>query len=81
MLLFVSVGNILKPKKSNPASIILFKSAVQEALDKSDLVALRAFKAGVPFGDEWSKYDSDLRALLSVTEWSDDLALPLKPAR
>jgi len=66
--------------KSNEEKLEEFKVAVRSALDASDLVALRAYKSGIAFGDEWCAYDQKLRTLMSVTEWSDDLELPEKPA-
>lgn len=75
----VGVPDVWPPEPSNDEKLIALKVKVQEALYKSDLVALRAYKSGIAFGYAWAKYDSDLRALLSVSEWSDDLALPPKP--
>lgn len=37
--------------------------AAQTALDKSDLVALRCFKNGVPFPTEWVTYCAALRSI------------------
>lgn len=64
---------------SDSEKLAEFKAGVQIALDKSDLVALRAFKAGIAFGPMWTKYDSDLRDLMSVAEWSESLVLPTQP--
>ena len=36
----------------------------QAALDKSDLVALRCFKNGVPFPTEWATYCAALRTIV-----------------
>jgi len=68
------------PEATDSEKVSAFKVEVQSALDFSDRVALRAYKAGVPFGDLWTQYDLDLRALMSVTEWSEDLALPQQPS-
>lgn len=65
--------------KTDTEKLSEFKAEVQAALNASDLVALRAFKAGVAFGEDWTLYDSKLRALMSVTEWSDSLSIPLQP--
>lgn len=65
--------------KSDETKLSEFKAMVQSALDASDLVALRAYKAGVAFGDIWIAYDVSLRKLMSITAWSDDLLLPTKP--
>jgi len=66
--------------KTDDEKLLTLKIEVQAALHFTDRVALRAFKAGIPFGDEWCAYDSALRELMSVTEWSDDLVLPVQPA-
>ena len=65
--------------KSDETKLSEFKVTVQAALDASDLVALRAYKAGINFGEEWGAYDQKLRALMAVTEWHGDLALPPQP--
>lgn len=66
-------------KKTDEQKLDEFKASVQAALDASDLVALRAYKAGVAFGPEWTAYDASLRKLKSVSAFSDDLLLPTKP--
>lgn len=40
-------------------------SQAQSALDKSDLVATRCFKAGVAFPSAWQTYVTALRAIVS----------------
>lgn len=40
-------------------------SKAQIALDKSDLTAIRCFKAAVPFPSEWQSYVTYLRAISS----------------
>lgn len=42
------------------------KSQAQKALDKSDLVATRCFKAGVAFPSAWQTYVTSLRAIIST---------------
>lgn len=37
------------------------KASIQAALDRSDMTALRCFKAGVSFPDEWKTYVTALR--------------------
>lgn len=41
------------------------KSQAQKSLNKSDLVATRCFKAGVPFPSEWQTYVTSLRSIAS----------------
>ena len=60
-------------KKTDDQKLAEFKANVQAALDASDLVALRAFKAGVAFNGEWAKCVEKLREQMAITEWSDDL--------
>lgn len=50
-------------------------AAAREAMAESDMVAIRCFKAKVPFPKEWSLYVQELRAILS----SGGGALPTKP--
>lgn len=60
----------------NPARVL--KKAADEALlllGKSDLVAIRCFKAGVPFPADWVNYSEELRAALR----SGATVLPIKP--
>lgn len=48
-------------------ALATFKTAVQTAIDKTDLVALRCWKAGVEFPTEWREYTVTLRTLLAST--------------
>jgi hypothetical protein len=52
------------------------KERAQVALDASDMVATRCFKAGVAFPTDWQTYVSDLRAIVS----SGTGTLPTAPA-
>ena len=54
----------------------VMRVAAQTALDKSDLVALRCFKNGVPFPAEWATYCAALRAIVV----SGVGPLPVQPA-
>lgn len=56
--------------------IVDYKAEAQAALDKSDLVALRCFKNGVPFPAEWATYCAALRAIVV----SGVGPLPVQPA-
>lgn len=56
--------------------IVDYKAEAQAALDKSDLVALRCFKNGVPFPAEWATYCEALRAIVV----SGVGPLPVQPA-
>ena len=47
-----------------PTPVVDYKAEAQAALDRSDLVALRCFKNGVPFPAEWATYCAALRAIV-----------------
>lgn len=68
---FISLQSSLQSAQSTATLI----SQAQSALDKSDLVATRCFKAGVPFPSEWQAYVASLRAIVS----SGAGALPTQP--
>lgn len=65
--------------KTDTEKLLGFKVEVQAALDKSDMVALRAFKAGVAFNAEWATCVEKLREQMAITEWSDDLTVITLP--
>ncbi|WP_060825911.1 hypothetical protein [Sulfurospirillum cavolei] len=48
-------------------ALATFKTAIQTAIDKTDLVALRCWKAGIEFPVEWREYTVTLRTLLAST--------------
>lgn len=58
------------------SSIAALISQSQSALDKSDLVANRCFKAGVAFPSDWQTYVTALRAIVS----SGTGTIPTKPS-
>jgi hypothetical protein len=51
------------------------KKTAMEELDKSDMVAIRCLKAGVPFPQEWKDYVTALRLIVATGEGS----LPEQP--
>lgn len=52
------------PSLDEAVTKVDYKVEAQAALDKSDLVALRCFKNGVPFPAEWATYCAALRAIV-----------------
>jgi hypothetical protein len=61
-----------------PQPIPLTEQA-QSALDASDMVALRCYKATVPYPAEWHTYTQALRAIVSGADTAST-ALPTKPS-
>lgn len=55
-----------------------FKVQARIALEQSDLVGLRCFKAGVKFPKEWRDYEVSLRAVVRG-ERADLPQVPVKP--
>lgn len=52
------------------------KDNAAEALDQTDMTALRCVKANIPFPDEWQDYVTNLRAVIT----SGVGPLPVRPA-
>ncbi len=52
----------------------------KSALDASDMVALRCFKAGVAFPLDWQTYTTTLRSIVNGTASPLPTALPAQPA-
>ena len=57
------------------SAITQLKSQAQAALDKSDIVATRCFKAGISFPSEWQAYVVSLRIIID----SGNGVMPTKP--
>ncbi len=55
------------------------QAAAQAALDKTDLVAFRCFKAGIVYPPVWQAYTQALRAIVNGTDISS-ASLPTQPA-
>lgn len=61
-------------------ALTTFKTAVQTAIDKTDSVALRCWKAGVEFPTEWREYTVTLRTLLASKVVVELPAMPEYPS-
>ncbi|WP_331773820.1 hypothetical protein [Sulfurospirillum sp. 1612] len=70
---------IIDKDKIKIKELLLFKKQVKEALNNSDLVAIRCLKANIPFPDDWVSYVMTLRALLKSDTVQDIPAHPDYP--
>lgn len=50
-------------EKTDQEKVLELKQKAMVALNESDMVALRCFKAGVEFGEDWKEYVYNLRAV------------------
>lgn len=57
-----------------------YKAKAQDLLDKTDIVCLRCYKAGVAYPADWQKYTADLRAIVSAKSGDPTAILPPTPA-
>lgn len=51
----------------------------QAALDRTDAVALRCWKAGLAFPEEWQIYTNALRAIVRASDFDSGRSLPEQP--
>lgn len=58
-------GNLLSTEIIEYDDAPVLKEAAQKALLKTDIVALRCFKNGVPFPADWKIYVDSLRSIAS----------------
>ncbi|MFM0435891.1 hypothetical protein PQQ84_05480 [Paraburkholderia strydomiana] len=56
-----------------------YKANAQDALDKTDIVAIRCVKSGVSFPKEWQTYCAALRAIVSAASGDATQPLPAQP--
>lgn len=57
----------------------IYKLNTQNVLSKTDLVALRCFKAGVAFTEGWVSYTQALRTIISSPNIDPTQPLPTQP--
>lgn len=57
-----------------------YQLQAQALLSKSDLTAMRCFKAGLPYPKEWIDFDSQLREIVRTESGDSTQALPVQPA-
>lgn len=68
-----------QPAPIVPAAHKVLQMAAQTALDATDLVCLRCYKAGVTFPAAWQTYTTALRAIVNGTD-TTSTSLPAQPA-
>ena len=56
-----------------------YRAKAQAALDKTDLICLRCYKAGVAYPAEWLDYTNELRAIIRATSGDSTSGLPVAP--
>ncbi|MBS1170014.1 MAG: hypothetical protein H6R01_932 [Burkholderiaceae bacterium] len=80
-LAWVAEGNAPLPADSpDPAEVwAAYQAQAQAALDATDMVALRCFKAGVAFPDAWGGYVETLRAIVRADSGDPAQSLPAQP--
>lgn len=75
-------GSTFTPPAPAPEPAMTWPSLqqrAQSALERTDTVALRCFKAGIPFPSEWQAYTVALRAIVSAQDGDPAQGLPVKP--
>jgi hypothetical protein len=76
-------GNPILTERPSPTAEQLwadYQAKAQALLDKTDIVCLRCYKAGVAYPADWQKYTADLRAIVSAKSGDPTAALPPSPA-
>jgi hypothetical protein len=71
--------NLNPPPVDEEAAKAEYKLRAQNALNKTDLVALRCFKAAVEFNQSWISYTQALRTLVSSPNVDPSQPLPTQP--
>lgn len=71
--------SLSSPPIDEAAAIAAYKITAQNALNKTDAVAIRCFKAGVSFNAEWVSYTQALRAIVSSPTVDPNAPLPPQP--
>lgn len=82
-LAWTAAGNTPEPAQT-PAEVVAatqlkLKTAAQAALGSTDVVALRCWKANVPYPADWQAYTTSLRSIVSGTD-TTSTSLPIRPA-
>lgn len=58
-----------------------YKAQAQTALEYTDLIALRCWKAEVPYPKDWQTYTAELRAIVRATTGDPEQPLPAMPLK
>jgi hypothetical protein len=82
-LVWISEGNT-PIEAAAPAAAQLwveYQAAAQVLLDKSNVVILQCYEAGVPVPAEWVAYRKNLRAIIEANSGDPTIALPTQPEK
>lgn len=66
-------------KKEKLVTWSAYQASAQAALDKTDTVALRCWKAGKAFPADWMSYTEALRAIIKAEAGDPSQPLPRQP--
>ncbi|WP_028535620.1 hypothetical protein [Paludibacterium yongneupense] len=65
--------------QSTAKAWVAYQAQAQILLDACDRVALRCWKAGVAFPEDWQAYDKSCRAIVRAAAGDPTAALPQQP--
>jgi hypothetical protein len=69
----------MAPKVRKSATWSVYQARAKAALDKTDTVALRCWKAGKAFPADWMSYTEALRAIIKAETGDPTQPLPRQP--
>lgn len=72
-------GGDMTPEKEKFATWAAYQAGARAALDKTDTVALRCWKAGKAFPADWAAYTEALRAIVKAESGDPTQPLPSPP--
>lgn len=68
------------PPPTKSELIAQYKLQAHQALERTDRVAIRCFKAGVAFPAAWISYTQALRTIVTAASVDPTLPLPIQPS-